>query len=66
MSKANKIRVLISVIWLISVFVYANNESIGMAIPGEFASIFFPFGVIPVVILFGVYWIKDNRNDRQI
>jgi len=57
-TKSERIISLISIIWIIAVFVMAINDSYGHFNENFFTG-FFGFGLIPVLLLMGVKWIKS-------
>jgi hypothetical protein len=63
-SKKAKIGALISAVWLIIFFVVSINESRGN-IDEEFLSIFLIIGVLPILIGWGIRWIKHGNSDKK-
>jgi len=65
-SKGERIFVVISVIWLILIFVFALSESRGK-FDDEFMGIFLIVGVLPVFAVAGWKWIKGaNKADVSV
>jgi len=64
LSKKAKIAALLSMIWLILIFVAAINESRG-DIDEEFLSIFLVFGGLPVLIGWGIRWIRQDGSEMK-
>ena len=57
-SKSERIITILSSIWLIIIFVVSVNES-GGDFDEEFITIFFVFGILPVLVIIGWKWIKN-------
>jgi hypothetical protein len=57
-TKSERVISLTSIIWIIAIFTVAFNESRG-DFDEEFVGIFFIFGLMPVLLLIGVKWIKS-------
>lgn len=64
LSKKARIGALISVVWLIIIFVVLINESRG-DIDEEFLSNFLIIGVLPILIGWGIRWIKQGSSDKK-
>lgn len=60
-TKSERIISLISIIWIIAIFTVAINDSSGY-FDEYFFSIFFIRGLIPVLLLIGVKWIKSAEK----
>ena len=57
-TKLERIIALVSVIWIILMFVIAINESDGH-FDQSFFEMFCIFGIIPVLLFVGVKWVKS-------
>lgn len=63
-SKGERVIAVISAIWLVIIFVVAVNESSG-DFDEEFISIFFIYGVLPVLALIGWKWIQGSTTKKS-
>lgn len=63
-SKSERVIVVISLIWLIIWFVVGLEESHG-DFDEEFMGIFSIFGILPVIIVVGIKWIKGATKEES-
>jgi hypothetical protein len=64
LSKKEKIGILVSAVWIIIIFVASINNSNGR-IDEDFFTVFLIFGVLPLLIGWGIRWIKQSGIDKK-
>lgn len=64
LSKKKRIGILISAVWLIIIFIASINKSYGR-IDEDFFTVFLIFGVLPLLIGWGIRWIKQNGSEKK-
>lgn len=62
-SKNERVIIVISIVWLIIWFVVGLEESRG-DFDEDFMGIFSIFGLLPIIIVIGIKWIKEANKEE--